>query len=344
MGRDNPCYVIAEIGQNHQGDEAIATELIRIAASIGCDCVKFQRCCLESKFNQKALDRPYSGKHSFGETYGAHKATLQLTDEQFVRLKNYALNNQGIQFTASAMDINSVDFLTDVIKVPWLKIGSGDVNNYPLIKKAAEKKVPLVISTGMHEMDVIENSVKYANIFNDRICVLQCTSSYPCPPNDVHLNCIPLYERIFPDKIIGYSGHESSWPISLGAVAKGAKILERHLTLDHKMKGADHECSLKPGEFKLLIDNVKILEQAFGEPVKRRQPSEKYYYRKLGKSIVARWNLKSGHLIEEEDLDVKVAEPPGIEAHGINSVIGRIIRRDIHQDESINQHDLVIEK
>ncbi|XP_074593299.1 N-acetylneuraminic acid synthase [Brevipalpus obovatus] len=343
VGSDNPCYVIAEIGQNHQGDESIATELIRIAASIGCDCVKFQRCCLKSKFNQKALDRPYNSKHSFGSTYGAHKACLQLTDEQFFRLKNYSLNNQGIQFTASAMDTESIDFLMDRMQVPWLKIGSGDVDNFPLIEKAADKNVPLVISTGMHGIDVIKRSINLASKFNDRICVLQCTSSYPCPPRDVHLNCISLYQQIFPDKVIGYSGHERSWPISLGAVAKGAKVLERHLTLDHTMKGADHECSLEPEEFKLLIDNVKILEEALGRPVKSRQPSEEECFQKLGKSIVARRNLKSGCILVAEDLAIKVAEPHGIAAHKMDEVIGRIVRKDIHQDESINEQDLIIE-
>ncbi|XP_053209836.1 sialic acid synthase-like [Panonychus citri] len=340
IGDNQACYVIAEIGQNHQGSMSIAMDLIAGASKAGVDCVKFQKSNLTRKFTQSALSRPYQGFNSFGSTYGEHKKSLELTNEQFVQLKDYA-NNQGVQFTASPMDIDSVDFLAS-IKVPFLKIGSGDTNNYPLIKRATNYNQPIVLSTGMTDVDIVQQSVSIIKESGNSLAILQCTSSYPCPPEHVNLNVIKTYQRSFPFAVIGYSGHESADDdsISLAAVALGAKVLERHVTLDQSMKGSDHRCSLNLEQLTSLIKKIRTIEKAFGSNEKVKNSSEIPCYLKLGKSIVTTRTIKKGETINESMLDIKVSEPPGIAAHKFYQLIGRKVNKDLMEDNPIQSVDL----
>jgi sialic acid synthase len=338
VGGDEPCFVVAEVGQNHQGEEDIAMELIRTAAGMGCDCVKFQKSYAKEKFTESALSRTYDSPHSFGTTYGQHKAKLELTDEQFRNLQRFAAN-EGILFTASAMDTKSVHFLAH-IDVPFFKIGSGDTNNYPLIKVAAGKGKPIVVSTGMQGLDVVHYVYELSTQMGADLCLLHCVSAYPTPHEDVHLNIIPEYRRIFPEAVIGYSGHETGTAISVAAVALGAKILERHLTLDKGMKGNDHSCSLEPWEFEGLINQVRTVETALGSRHKARRESENACWQRLGKTLVAAADIPRGALLTEQNMDIKVAEPRGIEAQEYYQILGKTSCRDIKFDESILSEDV----
>ncbi|RWS24675.1 sialic acid synthase-like protein [Leptotrombidium deliense] len=338
VGIDEPCFVIAEIGQNHQGKMEIAMQMIKAAAEIKCDCVKLQKCYLESKFTRSALQREYRSPHSFGETYGEHKAALQFTDEQFVTLQRYA-HNVGIEFTASAMDIRSVDFLCQ-INVPFIKIGSGDTDNVQLLKHCANKSQPIVYSTGMHSIDTIKRMYNLIAPLNHRLCILHCVSSYPTPIEDIHLNVIQQYCDEFPSSVIGYSGHELGVHISLAAVVMGAKVLERHFTLDKSMKGSDHKCSLEPQEFKSLVANIRDIEKAMGTKLKQRRDSELDCYFKLGKSIVAATRISKGTVVEEHHLDIKVSVPNGLRPEQMYDIIGRKILNDVDIDCPLQLTDL----
>lgn len=338
VGGTHPCFVIAEVGQNHQGDLNIAMEMIRKAALAKCDCVKFQKSYSSSKFTASALSRPYESVHSFGATYGEHKAHLEFTDEQFYALQRYA-NNEGILFTASAMDRKSADFLLQ-LNVPFIKIGSGDTNNYPLIDHIAKMKKPIVYSTGMHDLSVIRHAYELITASNNASAVLHCISSYPTPPQHINLNVVQLYREQFPLSVIGYSGHEKGIAISIASVALGAKILERHMTLDKQMKGNDHSCSLEPDEFRLLVEQVREVELSLGTKEKKRQSSELPCYLKLGKSVVSTKAIPEGSVITEKDLDIKVSEPNGIEAHFFYDVVHRVARHNIAGDTPIQYSDL----
>ncbi|EEZ97826.1 Sialic acid synthase-like Protein [Tribolium castaneum] len=338
IGHNHPTFIIAEIGQNHQGDVKIAKKLIHLAKESGADCVKFQKTCLTEKFNKSALDRPYRGPHSWGATYGEHKQFLEFTKEQFRELQSFAAEI-GILFTASAMDSQSLRFLAS-LNVPFIKIGSGDSNNLLLIQEAAAMNVPLVISTGMQDLGGVRATYECVAQYHKKFALLHCVSAYPTPLQEINLNVIKLYETEFPDVVIGYSGHELGIEASVAAVAVGAKIIERHVTLDKTQKGSDHQCSLEPQELKLLIEKIRELDITLGKPVKAFQASERPCYAKLGKSLVAATTLRKGDILQHENIKIKVAEPKGIDASLLKDVIGKHVKGVINEDESILQENL----
>lgn len=216
-------YVIAEIGQNHQGDIEIAKQMILAAKEAGADCVKFQKSCLHEKFTKAALDRRYDGPNSWGHTYGAHKTYLEFNMEQYKILQTFA-HKQNIEFTASAMDIQSLHDLVG-LGVPVIKIGSGDANNIPMLNEVAKLTIPLIISTGMQDESMVYRIVDIMN-GNGKInyCLMHCVSSYPTVAENVQLRFLCAYRKCFPKICIGYSGHEQGTAISTAAIALGAKV------------------------------------------------------------------------------------------------------------------------
>lgn len=217
-------FVIAEIGQNHQGDIDVAKKMIVAAKSIGADCVKFQKSCLHEKFTASALNRSYDSENSWGRTYGEHKTYLEFTIEQYKALQEFA-SELDIIFTASAMDIQSLQDL-NTLNVPVIKIGSGDANNVPLLTTAAKYSTPLFISTGMQSEQMIEQIVEIMQSHGkENYCILHCVSSYPTEPRDVGLGMLDYYRKKFPGICVGYSGHEQGIAISVAAVLLGAKVV-----------------------------------------------------------------------------------------------------------------------
>ncbi|CAH1155220.1 unnamed protein product [Phaedon cochleariae] len=332
-------FIIAEIGQNHQGDLDIAKQLIKTAKDCGADCAKFQKTSLRDKFTESALNKPYVSANAFGTTYGEHKSALEFTEEEFKLLQEYA-NTMGILFTASAMDPISLDFLIR-IKVPFVKIGSGDANNFLLLEKAAKTNIPLIISTGMQTMEKVRDIYQTVSKYHKNFALLHCVSSYPTPFEDINLNVINLYKKEFPDITIGYSGHELGIHISTAAVALGCKIIERHITLDKKQKGTDHKCSLDPKEFKKLVEDIRTLEKAMGEPVKILRESEKPCYEKLGKSLVYARPLHKGHTLELSDFHVKVSVPKGIDGSDMMKVVGKKLVGNVRENEPVLAGDFI---
>lgn len=224
-------YIIAEIGQNHQGDIEIAKRMIAAAKVAGADCVKFQKSCLPEKFTKAALDRRYDGPNSWGCTYGAHKQHLEFSREQYELLQQFA-HEQNITFTASAMDRQSLMDLVD-LNVPMIKIGSGDANNVPLLREAAKLPQPLIISTGMQNQSMVDGIVDIMqSTRKTNYCLLHCVSSYPTAAEHVQLRRLCEYRKRFPNVCIGYSGHELGTAISTAAVALGAKVCDCAFAFD----------------------------------------------------------------------------------------------------------------
>lgn len=333
IGGSHPCFIIAEIGQNHQGDIEIAKKMIKMAKDCGADCAKFQKSELEYKFNKRALERPYNSKHSWGKTYGEHKRFLEFSHDQYKELKNYA-QEIGIFLTASAMDELAAEFLHE-LDVPFIKVASCDANNCPLLENTAKKGRPMVISSGMQSMETIRKVYQLMKRCNQNFTILQCTSAYPLDPKDVHLSLIPEFQKEFPDIPVGYSGHEQGLYITVAAVAMGAKVVERHVTLDKTWKGNDHEASLEPSELAELVRAIRLVETAMGSPIKQLLPCEKNCYDKLGKSVIAKMNITKGTELSLDMFAVKVGEPRGISPEKMHLLVGKKIKVDVECDDSI---------
>ncbi|XP_064550891.1 sialic acid synthase [Drosophila montana] len=365
----NQVYLIAEIGQNHQGCLEIAKSMILEAKKAGCNCVKFQKSDMKAKFTRSALNRTYESVHSWGKTYGEHKEFLEFSKEQYHQLQAYC-DEIKIDFTASAMDEPSLDFLVD-LKVPFIKIGSGDANNFPLLTKAASLNIPLVISTGMQTMQTVDKIVEImGQAGNNQYALMHCVSAYPTPPNDCNLQMIVTLMRRYPNVAVGYSGHELGVRITEAAILTGARIVERHFTLDKNQKGSDHSCSLDPNEMLSLVrcinefkhneyistpslsaDKViailgggKQLEQALQEAKGKDKfilESELPCRNKLGKSIVAARNLDVRQTIQAADLAIKVSEPSGISAEKYFDIIGMRLKDSVNEDDPITENMLI---
>ncbi|KAG1701743.1 Sialic acid synthase [Nymphon striatum] len=339
IGAHNPCYIVAEIGQNHQGDIEIAKKLVKVAKDCHVDCVKFQKSDLEEKFNKAALSQPYYNENSWGCTYGEHKKYLEFNEEEYHELQRYA-TELGIDFSASGMDMKSVDFL-DSMNVPFLKVASNDVNSLQYLAHAASKGRPMFVSSGMQTLETMKDAYNLLKSKNIPFCFLQCTSSYPTHPSDVHLQVIKTYQKHFPDIPIGYSGHELGISISIAAVALGTKVLERHITLDKNWKGSDHKCSLDPSELKELVAQVKIVENALGSPEKLFRDCEMATYLKLGKTIVAREKLEKGKILSQDNICSKVADSKGIKSEHMKDILGRKLAKNVDRDDNIFYEDLI---
>ncbi|XP_055640871.1 sialic acid synthase isoform X2 [Toxorhynchites rutilus septentrionalis] len=258
IGEGHPVFIIAEIGQNHQGSLEIAKEMILKAKEIGVDCVKFQKSCLNSKFTLEALKRPYTGYNSWGETYGEHKAYLEFSVDDYRELQQFCFEKE-IFFSASAMDPVSLSHLLD-LKLPFVKLGSGDANNIPLLRESIASNIPLIVSTGMQTWSQVQWI--YRNLRNQSGAILHCVSAYPTPPSEALLRLIPIYMERFPEVVVGYSGHEMGIQLTVASVLLGACIVERHFTLDKSSKGTDHKASLNPEEFAKLVRYIRTIEQS----------------------------------------------------------------------------------
>ncbi|KAL4716029.1 hypothetical protein ACJJTC_002794 [Scirpophaga incertulas] len=336
IGANNPCFIIAEVGQNHQGDIEIAKNLIKAAKAAGANCVKFQKTCLKEKFTKKYLERPYENPNSWGRTYGEHKSHLEFSESQFRELLKYA-KEIGIPLAASAMDMVSFDFLVNN-KAPFIKLGSGDSNNPLFLKYAASKNVPLIISTGMVDKKAVKSIYDILSTHHKQFCLLHCISAYPVPYEDCNLSVLQDYKRTF-DVPIGYSGHEVGMAVALAAVALGAKVLEKHITLDKNQKGTDHVCSLTPSEFQQMVHDVRIIETALGTPVKKVVTSEIPCINKLQKSLVMGSTKNKGEILYPGDIKIKVAEPKGLNALNFEDVIYKTLIYDKKEDEPLHEGD-----
>ncbi|XP_037943161.1 sialic acid synthase [Teleopsis dalmanni] len=354
-------YIIAEIGQNHQGNIEIAKQLILQAKKAGCHCVKLQKSCLRAKFTKSALDRCYDNPNSWGSSYGEHKEYLEFTLQQFDDLQKFCFDI-GIDFTSSAMDEVSLKQL-DELDVPFIKIGSGDANNFLMLEKAAALNRPLIISTGMQSVKSIDAIVKIMRDANKtNYALLHCVSSYPTEPKDCNLQMITVMSKKYPEIVIGYSGHEIGINISKAAVVLGAKIIERHITLDKNQKGSDHKCSLEPDELQQMIqdinsislikpipwtqdeiinyfnNNINITQALHGSEKRCLLACEWNCKSKLGKSIVAARDLERGRIITKDDICIKVSEPNGIPAECLQQIMGHSILIDIKEDNPLMSH------
>lgn len=264
---DSPCFVIAEIGNNHQGDPALAQSMVRIAADCGADAVKFQCRDNDTLYSQALLDKPYESEHSFGATYGAHRRALELSPDDLRRCLIEAEARHVIGF-ATAFDEASADVLM-ALQVPAIKLASGALTDTALQEYVASCDVPLLLSTGGGDEWDIDRAVETISAHHTNFALLHCVAAYPQLPKDANLRCIPVLRARYPETIIGFSSHLPGIAFSLVAYAFGAQIVEHHFTLDRSLKGGDHAFSLEPKGLATLVDDLRKLHGGLGDGVKR---------------------------------------------------------------------------
>lgn len=336
VGPGEPAFIVAEVGQNHNGEMEIAKKLIDVAVESGADAVKFVKRTIEDILTKEALERPYIGPQSFGETYGEHRRKLELSPEQHFELARYC-REKGIIYFATPTDIKAADLLEE-IGVPMYKIASRDLINIPLLEHIAQKGKPVFLSTGMSTMEDIEDAVQTILKYNEDLIIMHCTSEYPCPYEHVNLRMMATLRDKF-NLNIGYSGHTIGIVMPVVAVALGAVAIEKHITLARYMKGTDHACSLEPQGLMRVVRDIRNLEKAMGDGQKHVYDGELEVKHKLGKSLVTRSALVKGSVLKIENLLVK-GPGTGISPRDVQKVVGRKLKIDKPADAVLKWEDL----
>lgn len=326
-------YIIAEAGVNHNGDLALAKKLVDCAARAGADCVKFQTFCAEQVVSAAAPKAEYQK-----ETTGSEESQLdmvkklELSYDAFVILKEYC-QSQGIDFLSTPFDLTSIRFL-DRLGVPFWKIPSGEVTNYPYLAEIGRTQRPVVMSTGMCTLSEVGAAMEVLRSYGtEDIRLLHCNTEYPTPFENVNLRAMETLRQEF-GVTVGYSDHTQGIEIPIAAVVLGAEVIEKHFTLDRNMEGPDHKASLEPNELADMISGIRHVEQALGTGEKVPSPSEKKNMAIARKSIVAARPIKKGEILSESNLTTK-RPGTGICPMRWLEVLGTRAVRDFTEDELI---------
>jgi sialic acid synthase SpsE/endonuclease IV len=333
IGREK-VFVIAEIGNNHNGSVELALKMVDAAQDAGANCVKFQMRNMSSVYRKKSLAKQ-------GEDLGTEYILdllerFQLSEEEHKRVAQHC-GAKGILYMCTPWDSDSIVAL-EALDVQAYKVASADLTNLPLIENLIGTNKPLILSTGMSSVEEIQITANFLNSRNAEFVLLHCNSTYPAPFHDINLNWIKKLKIIHP--LIGYSGHERGIAVTLAAVGLGAKVIERHFTFDRCMEGPDHAASLEANEFKALVTGIREVEQALGGGVERIiSQGEMINRENLAKSLVASTDLSKGTIIEPQHL--KVLSPgQGLSAQNYEQLLGRTVQRDMLEEEYFYPSDL----
>ena len=330
VGLGNPCFVIAEAGVNHNGDINMAHRLVDLAVESGADAVKFQTFQTERIISRRAPKADYQVKNTGADEsqFDMIKA-LELPEEGFAQLMAHC-QDRGILFLSTPFDHESVDILAR-LDVAAFKVGSGEITNLPLLEKIAGHGKPMIISTGMATIGEVETAVRVAQeAGTQEVILLHCVSNYPADPADVNLTAMHTMSRAF-GLPVGYSDHTVGLEVPLAAVALGASVIEKHVTMDKSLPGPDHFASLEPDELKRMISGIRIVEKSLGHGRKEPAESETNTIAVARKSLVARLDLPAGTVLTEEMIDIKRPGnglPPVMRPH----LVGRALRVDVSED------------
>lgn len=333
-------FIIAEAGVNHNGKMELAYKLVDAAKEAGVDAVKFQIFKSEkliSKSTKMADYQKENLKENISQLDMVKK--LELSYEDFIKINEYC-KEKGIMFMATPFDNDSLDFLVDTLKVDILKIGSGDLNNYPFLEKVALKNKEIILSTGMSNLSDIEGALEFISQYTDKeVKVLHCTTNYPCPMDEVNLKAMNTIKDAF-QVAVGYSDHTLGIEVPIAAVALGAEIIEKHFTLDKTMEGPDHVASLEPNELKEMTRTIRNIEKALGSGIKKPNKSELKIQSIVKRKIVLAKDVEINHVLTENDLEYKRCEN-GIESKYYKNIIGKKVKRKIDADSPLMWEDIV---
>jgi len=334
---DSECFVIAEVGHNHQGSVDTAKQLFDAAKQAGANAVKLQKRDNKHLFTSKMYHSDYESENAFGKTYGTHRDALEFSWEEYVVLQQYA-KEIGLIFFATPFDLPSVDFL-EKLNLPLYKIASGDLKSTPLLKYVAKIGKPILVSTGGGDMEDVQRAYDVITAENPNLAILQCTAAYPCEPEEMNLSVINTYRNRFTDKVIGLSDHQNGISMALVAFSLGARIVEKHFTLNRAWKGTDHAFSLEPHGLTKLVRDLKRARTALGDGIKKSIDKEKKPLYKMGKKLVAAKNLSKGKVLSDEDINLK-SPNDGLSPYEWDKIVGMILKCDLGKDENFSFDNL----
>lgn len=329
-------FVIAELGHNHQGNLETCLQMIRAAAYSGASAVKLQKRSNIDLFTKAAFDAPYNSENAYGPTYGLHREALEFGEEEYKECILEAKRN-NITFFSTAFDFQSVDFLMN-LGVPAIKIASGDLKSTPLLKYASTLGVPLIVSTGGADLSDVDRAVELLSSAGSDFAILQCTAGYPPKYEELNLRVISTFRERYPNTVVGYSGHDSGIAMSLVAYVLGARVIEKHFTLNRAMKGTDHAFSLEPGGMRKLVRDLERAQISLGDGEKRVYDSELAPIRKMGKMIVAGTNIAAGTVANLSMFEFR-SPSEGLHPYQVEQLVGLRFARDVASGESIGMED-----
>jgi sialic acid synthase len=330
---DTDCYVIAEIGHNHQGDLAKCKDLFRAAKECGVNAVKLQKRDNRTLFTREMYDSPYQSENAFGDTYGSHREALEFGRDEYLELIRFS-KEIGVTFFSTAFDHNSADFLAE-LDMPAYKLASGDIINTPLLKHVAKIGKPMVVSTGGATMDDVVRAYDAIMPLNQQVCIMQCTAGYPPEFEELNLRVIETYRQRFPDVVIGFSSHDNGISMALVAYMLGSRMVEKHFTINRAWKGSDQAFSLERDGMRRMVRDLHRARISVGDGVKRVYPSEAKPLQKMAKKIVAARDLPSGHVLRREDLALK-SPNDGLPPYELDNLIGRRLQVGLKADTNLS--------
>lgn len=341
VGEGEPNFIIAEIGNNHNGDLELAKKSVSRAAQVGADAVKFQMRDIDAVFTKEMQAKPQTNSRAveaLGATYGAYRRKLELKDDAFKELKDLA-HSLGMVFFVTPFDLKSAASLARIGMDAW-KIASFDVNHKPLLEYVAKQNQPVFISTGMATLEEIDEAVETILKYNNQLIINHCVSIYPTPDEDLNLGGVSVLRERYNNLLVGYSGHELGFIPTLAAVTLGAVSVERHFTVDKTLPGPDHATvSLDPLEFGEMVRQIRRIERAVADKKIYLHEKEVGIRSKHGKSLVAKVAMPAGTIISADMLTCK-SPGHGIKPTLMHTVIGKTAKIDIPEDTVLTK-DLI---
>jgi 3-deoxy-D-glycero-D-galacto-nononate 9-phosphate synthase len=336
-------YIIGEIGQNHNGSVDLAKVIIDLASREikddifgntlrGMDAVKLTKRDLTEELSQSQMNRIYDSPNSFGKTYGDHRAKLELSDQEHFEVYKYA-KAKGLDFVETLCAIGCLSMLK-LFTPDKLKVASRDLTNLPLLAALAETEVPMIVSTGMSGKKELDEAIDTITKYHSNLSILHCVSQYPTAPKNVNLNTIKYLLNNYGKYVIGYSDHTIGISAPVAAVAIGAKIIEKHITLDRRMKGTDQAGSLGPDGIYRMVRDIRILDKSMGVEDIFISSDTESAKEKLERSIAVNKNMKVGDVLKEEDICL-LSPGNGYKWSEKELVLGKEIVKSISKNEII---------
>jgi sialic acid synthase len=303
--------------------------MFRAAADAGANAVKLQKRDNRSLYTRAFFDKPYNGDNSFGRTYGEHREALEFDADEYAELIAYAAE-LGVAMFATAFDLPSVEFL-ERFEMPAYKVASADVNNHPLLRELGRTGRPIIFSTGGASIEEVRRAHEVLSEETDQLCVLQCTAGYPAAWDELDLRVVDTYRRIFPSTVVGLSSHDNGIAMPVAAYVLGARVVEKHFTLDRTMRGSDHAFSLEPQGLRKMVRDLGRTRLALGEGIKRQYDSEKAPIEKMSKKLVASRKLEAGCVLAVEDIALR-SPGNGLAPAFLDRVVGRRLKCGLEPD------------
>lgn len=332
IGEKKKPYIVAEVNTSHNGSIELAKAMIDTIKETGCNCVKFQSWSSKSLYSKS-----YYKDNPIAERFFKK---FSFTEEQLLEVSKYC-KSKHISFASTPYSIKEVDFLLEKCEVPYIKIASMDLNNYPFLEYISKTRAPIVLSTGMGDLEEIRKAVnvieKYGNF---DICLLHCVSIYPTPKDKINLKNIIGLKKEFPNYPIGFSDHSLGIELASAAISLGACLIEKHFTLNKFKIGIDNQMAIEQDEMKQLVKNCKNVFDALGNEERVVLSAEMEQRLKMRRSVVSTKKLKAGSILTAEDLDTK-RPGTGIPPEKLNWLIGKKLLNDIEEDMLIEEKDII---